>query len=319
MRSVLVTGASAPLGRKLVEHLRGHERVESVVGVEPAASSEWIEGVELVSFNADHRALVEFLNERRIDTIIHCGLAPDRSGAKVEPGNARVIDTMRLGAAIASPGVPVRAWVVASSSSVYPASSDAPLLQREDGAVDTREGTLGASILEAEDYARDIAERTPHLNVAILRLQQLVGDGVRSPISAVLRQPVMPAVIGFDASMQFLAVEDAIRALTFAADFELAGVYNVASVGTVRFSDVVRGLERRSLPVLPVEMGPLGFLARTFGLPHVPEGMLAMLRFGHALDTSKLSAAGFEPEHDQAACLAALRRREAERPLQRTA
>ena len=48
MRNVLVTGASAPLGRKLVEHLRGHEGVEYVVGVEPAASSEWIEGVELV-------------------------------------------------------------------------------------------------------------------------------------------------------------------------------------------------------------------------------------------------------------------------------
>jgi UDP-glucose 4-epimerase len=209
--------------------------------------------------------------------------------------------------------------VIASSSSVYPVNSRAPLLQREDGSVDLRAGTLGASILEAEDYVRDVAERSPHLNVAILRLQQLVGDGVSSPFSAILRQPVMPAVIGFDAPMQFLAVEDAIRALTFAADLELAGVYNVASVGTVRFSEVARALERRSLPVLPVEAGPLGFLARTIGLPHVPPGMLGMLRFGHALDTSKLSAAGFEPEYDQAACLSALRRRQAERRRQSTA
>jgi len=59
--------------------------------------------------------------------------------------------------------------------------------------------------------------------------------------------------------------------------------------------------------VLPLEAGPLGLIARRTGIPHVPSGTLDLLRFGHALDTSKLAASGFAPEYDQAACLATLR------------
>jgi nucleoside-diphosphate-sugar epimerase len=308
VRNVLVTAAASPLGCRLLEYLRDQGEVERLVGVEPGTGSGQIRDVELVKLETDHRELVGFLARREIDTVIHCGLAPDRSGGCSEPSEARVIDTMRLGAAVASPEARVRSWVVASSSAVYPVSSHAPLLHREDGEVDAAEGSPGASVLEAEEYARDIAARTPHLNVAILRLQQPAGAGVASPLSSLLAQPVLPAVIGFDAPLQLLAIEDAVHALAFAARVELAGVYNVASSGTIRFSDAVRALGRRALPVLPLEAGPLAPLARRLGLPHVPAGLLGVLRFGHALDTTKLAAAGFAPEHDQASCLLSLRR-----------
>ena len=307
MKNVVVTGASSPLGRAVLEELHRSAGVERIVGVEPKASSKHLEGVELVSFSSDHRELVDFLCTNQVDTVLHCGLAPDRSGSLDGPAEAKVIDTMRLGAAIASQDVPVRAWVVASSSSVYPVSSQAPLLHREDGETDDTEGSVSASLLEAEDYARDVAARSSHLNVAILRLQQLVGEGIRSPISSVLGQPILPSVIGFDATMQLLSIEDAVRALVFAGEVELAGIYNVASAGMIRMSEFGKELHRPSLPVFPVEAGPLTPLARRTGVPHVPSGMLGMLRFGHAVDTSKIAAAGFAPEYDQAACLAALR------------
>lgn len=308
MRNVLVTAAVSPLGRHLLEYLRDRGDAERLVGVEPRPGSVQIDDVELVTLETDHRELVGFLARREIDTVIHCGLAPDRSGGCAEPSEARVIETMRLGAAVASPETHVRSWVVASSSAVYPVSSHAPLLHREDGEVDAAEGSLAASVLEAEEYARDIAARAPHLNVAILRLQQPAGAGVASPLSSLLSQPVLPAVIGFDAPLQLLAIDDAVRALAFAAQVELAGVYNVASSGTIRFSEAVHALGRRALPVLPVEAGLLAPLARRLGVPHVPVGLLGVLRFGNALDTAKLATAGFAPEHDQTSCLRSLRR-----------
>jgi UDP-glucose 4-epimerase len=211
---------------------------------------------------------------------------------------------MRLGAAIASSESPVRAWVIASSASVYAASSYGPLLHRETGDVDTVDGAQAESIREAEDYARDVAARRPHLNVSLLRLQHLVGEGVHSPMSALLGQPVLPRVIGHDPLIQMLAIDDAVCALAYAAELELAGVYNVASAGTIRMSELIRSLGRPSLPVLPFETGrALARYADRFGVPHVPPGMLDVLRFGHALDTSKLAAAGFTPEHDQESCL----------------
>ena len=302
----MVTGASAPLGRHVLEQLRRCDGLERIVGVEPIASSTHMEGVELVSFSGNHRGLVKFLIANHIGTVLHCGMAPDRDGGHSQTREAKVIDTMRLGAAIAHEESPVRSWIVASSSAVYPVSSQVPLLHREEGQVVAAEGTSVASILEAEDYARDVAARCPHLNVAILRLQQLVGVGIYGPLSALLAQPILPAVVGFDAALQLLSIEDAVRALVFAAKVELAGVYNVASVGTIRMSDVARELNRFAFPVLPLEAGPLAPLARKVGIPHIPEGMLGLLRFGNALDTAKLAAAGFRPEYDQAACLAAL-------------
>lgn len=307
MKSVLVTGASSPLGRHVLEQLRRTDAVEQICGVEPHASNDRVKDVELVSFTADHRELVDFMGERDVDTVIHCGLAPDRNGSAREPTEAKVIDTMRLGAAVSSPDVGVRALVVVSSTAIYPVSSKVPLLQREDSTLLAEEGSIAASIGEAEDYVRDVAARCAHLNVAILRLQQLVGVGVRSPISEVLRQPILPSVIGFDGPLQLLSIEDATRAVVFAAQVELAGIYNVASSGMIRMSQIARELHRPSLPVLPIEAGPFAGLARRTGVPHVPSGMLSSLRFGHAVDTSKIAEAGFTPEYDQAACVEALR------------
>ena len=306
MRNVLVTGASDPLGRQLAERLRGRPGVERVVGVEPAASHEWVEGVELVAFDADHRELVAFMRDYQIDTVLHCGLAPDRSGRGLGGRDARVIETMRLGAAIVHPDVAVTTWVVASSTSVYPTSSKSPLMHRENGAAGDADGTPAASLLEAEDYVRDVARRAPHVNVSILRLQELAGRGITGPLTSLLAQPRLPSVLGYDALVQLLAADDATSALLFAAEIELAGVYNVASAGSIRWSDAVRAMGRPALPVLPVEAGPFETLARRVGAPHVPAGLLGTLRFGHAVDTGKLASAGFEPEFDQAACLAAL-------------
>jgi UDP-glucose 4-epimerase len=306
MRNVLVNGAISPLGRRLLALLRESEGVEKVVGVEPRISSNWLEGVELVAFEPDHRALVTLLCDLEIDTVIHCGLAPDRAGECSEPTEANVIDTMRMGAAVGHPDVAVRGWVIASSSAVYPVRSYAPLLNTEASATCTDEEDPGTAFLEAEEYARDVAERAPHLNVAILRLQELAGPGANGPLAAVLAQPVVPRLLGFDPTLQFLHLEDAARGLRFAAEIELAGVYNLASEGVLRWSQVLAALDRRSAPILPLEAGPLTPLARAFRLPHVPPGLLDLLRFGHALDVRKLAAAGYKPVRDQFSCLRAL-------------
>lgn len=309
MKNVLVTGAGTVLGRALLRRLRLHEGVEHLVGAEATSSSDWLDGAEMLPLPDDHGGLVSLLTEYPIDTVIHCGLAPDRSGSQMEPREARVIDTMQLGAAIASAETSVRAWVLASSSSVYPVETHSPLLHRESSAIEAVEGTLAASIHEAEEYARDVAARRPHLDVSILRLQHLVGYGVRSPLAALLREPVLPSVIGYDGAFQMLALQDAVAALSFAAELELAGVYNVSSSGTIRLSEAIRVLEKPSLPVLPFEAGMFGGIARRLGVPHVPNGVLDILRFGHAVDTSKLATAGFTPECDQPACLEGFRAR----------
>jgi UDP-glucose 4-epimerase len=313
VRRVLVTGASNPLGSRVADLLRASSGVAEVVGVDLAAQSDTAETIRAGSSGRDQGALADLLRDHEIDTAIHCSMALDRRGMSIEPAGGDVIGTMRLCAALSHKALPIRSLVLASSSAVYPIKSYTPLLRREDGATETDEKALGASLLEAEDYARDVAERSPHLNVAILRLAEIAGVGLAGPLSALLKERVVPTVLGFDPLVQMLHVDDAARALAFAAEIELAGVYNVASAGVIRWREATRQLQRRVARLLPLEAGPLQPLWRGMRLPHVPNGMLGMLRFGLAMETSKLAAAGFTPRYDQKACLEALSDSEAAR------
>ncbi len=308
MRRIVVTEGGSPLGRRVIAALRSHPDVEHVRGIEsspdrcgpPGPDQSGEEALDLVCFVPDHRPLSEYLEKGGIDTVIQCRLG-------VDPASVDVIGTLCLAAAIGHAGSPVRSWVIASSSAIYPIDSHAPLLQRESQQLPREEETLAASIAEAERYARDLALRMPHVNVAILRLQQLVGPGVRGPLATLLGRPRVPSLIGFDPAIQLLHLEDAASAMAFAAIRELAGVYNVASKGLLHWHDAVRVTGHSSLPFLPVGFGMAEPLLEALGLPFVPVALLDLMRFGHVVDTAKLEREGWRPEHDQRSCLSLLR------------
>lgn len=305
MKNVMVDGASSPLGAAIAEALSHRPEVERLVGVEPELSSSWSPEVELIDSEPDHRLMFQYMQDYKIDTVIQCGLAPDRTGDHREPEAGNVIETMRLGAAIGHKGSPVRSWVVLSSSAIYPIDSKRPLLNSEDSELVSDEDLLNSTLAEAEEYAVDVACQSPHLNVSILRLQEIVGSEMRGPLSSHFDQAIVPYVLGHDPVLQFLHVEDAIDAVTFAADLELAGIYNVASRGVIRLEEFLRFLEKRTIPVLPLESGLLGSLAGSIGLPYLPDHLLPHMRFGHAIDTGKIEAAGYKPRADQLDCASA--------------
>jgi UDP-glucose 4-epimerase len=145
------------------------------------------------------------------------------------------------------------------------------------------------------------------VNVAILRLQELIGREVVGPLSTLLARPLVPRVVGFDPAVQFLHADDAVDAIAWAAEVELAGLYNVASEGLLRWSEAIREMGHFGLPVLPWSFSAVEPLLDGLGLPFVPRGLLDVLRFGHAVDTTKLARAGWSAEHDQIHSLVSLR------------
>jgi UDP-glucose 4-epimerase len=314
MRRILVTGARSPLGRSVVDALRASPEVETVRAVEsrPARrerdEDDPVDDVEVVSFVPDHRPLADYLERERIEIVIQCGLVADRNGLASHAREADVIGTMCTGAAIGYEGSPVRSWVLASSSAVYPIDSRASLLQGERHELPREEETLAASIVEAEDYARDVAYRHPHVSVAILRLQQLVGPEVEGPLASLLARDPVPSPIGFDPTIQLLHLDDAAASLVFAALGELAGLYNVASAGLIHWEDALRAARRDPTSVLPVGVSLAEPLLERLGLPFVPADLLDLLRYGHVVDTRKIEQAGWKPRYDQPACLASLAR-----------
>ena len=313
MRRIVVTGARSPLGRRVIVALRAIPTVEIVHGIEnrPKRSesdskSHAREDVEIVPFAPDHRPFVAYLEKESIDTVVQCDLVPGRIGLPTRSVAADVISTMCLGAAVGHEAVAVHNWVVVSSSAVYPIGSHSPLLQRETRSLPREDETLASSIAEAEDYARDLALRLPHTNVAILRLQRLVGPAVRDPLTSLLGCDPTPAPIGFDPAIQLLHVDDAASAIAYAVNAELAGLYNVVSLGTIRWSDAIAAIGSNRIPVLPMRPGLLEPLLDRLNVPFIPSELHDLMLFGHAVDTAKIERTGWKAQYDQAGCLSSI-------------
>ncbi len=308
-RRIVVTDVQHPIGRHVLDALRDTSAVEFVGGLVTRAGRRADKGpdVETLPIAPDHRPFAAYLREHRIDTVVQCGLAPDRSGGRVGPEDVDVIGTMCAGAAVGNADAGIRSWVTLSSSSIYPIDSHASLLQREEDARAPDPEAPQAALAEAEDYARDVAIRHPHINVGVLRLQQLAGRGLSGSLAAVFEQDPVPSPIGFDPAIQLLHADDAAAAVTFAALHELAGVYNVASTGQIRWDAAMRVAGDRGAPVFPVGAWAFAPLMERLRLPHLPDDIVPLARFGQAIDTTKIERAGFRPKHDQTDCFDAIR------------
>jgi UDP-glucose 4-epimerase len=289
VKRIVVTGASTPIGRRVVAALAGRDDVATVVGVDGRAPP----------------TMPRVVDEMAADTIVHAAMCPTRSGA-AGWGSADVIATMQIAAAASDRKGPVRAVVAVASTEVYGASAAAPLWRREDEALRPAPGSEAAVALEAEGYLRELAEHHPHISVAVLRLADLAGAGITSPLASLLTGRVVPFVPGYDPAVQFLHVDDAVRAVAHAVDRELAGTYNVAAPDVLRWRAAGR-LARR--PILPAPGAPVpfaGFLTR-LGFPEVPAPLLDVLRFSRCVDTSAISATGFRTAHGTEACVRTVR------------
>lgn len=304
-------GGGRPLGAHVVAALRRLPKADRVIAIErdAAMADSYDDELALVSWSPDHRAFAEYLRKEEIDTVVDCALVADRTGATRSRSGADVISAMCVGAAVAHADSPVRSWVLASSTAFYPVDSYAPLLYREDATNANGPRPESESIAEAEEYARSVALRRPHVNVATLRLQELVGPGLRGPIASLFTEPSLPRCPGFDPAVQLLHLEDAVGALTFAVEVELAGVYNVASRGLLRWGEVLeaRGGGSRTAVPIPLRGGARRLLS-AFGFATVDSSVFDWLRFGNAVDVAKLERAGWLPRRDQDDCLEALAR-----------
>ena len=157
--------------------------------------------------------------------------------------------------------------------------------------------------MEAENFVRDLATANPNLSVSILRLAELAGPGTHDPLARLLASPVAPAVWVFDPRMQLLHVDDAVAAVEHATTLDLAGVYNVAADGLVRWRRAAR-LAHTPLIEFPVTPSTvLTTLLRWSYRLNAADDILAVLRYGRRAATDAFARSGFQPGKTSEQCV----------------
>ena len=286
MRNVLVTGTSTRLRRAVEARLQRRPDVRAVLTTDRT-------GV----------ALATLIDDAEIDTVIHAGMCPSRSGTATTR-SPDLIATQQLTAAISGRDTPVRVVVAVSSTEAYDASSWSPRWRRELETLAARPDTDAALVLEGEQYLRALADAQPHISVAILRLADLTGPGTSGPLTTLWQQPVVPYLAGYDPPVQALHLDDAVTAIDHVAALELAGTFNIAPCDALTWRQTARLIGR---PAVPAAIVPDDW-SRTLGrlrVPCVPRQLADVLRFGRCVDTSLATAGGIEPRHSTAAAVRA--------------
>jgi UDP-glucose 4-epimerase len=294
-RRILLTGLSTYWGGRLAQALEQNPNVEAIVGVDSEDPTRELARTEFVRVSNQHALIRRIVKAAEIDTVIDTRLVVDSAATSPRAAHENnVIGTLNILAACSSPDSPVRKLVFKSSAHYYGSGRDDPAFFTEDMRRDHAPRTpLKRDIVEAETAVEDFRDKNPDVVVTRLRFSNVLGPDILTSHARLLSLPAVPMIAGFDPRYQFIHVDDVVRALEFAVEHDLHGIYNAAPDGVLALSEVIGLLGKHALPVLPPwGTGAAATLLRRTGLRLSPE-MLLQLRYGRGLDNRKLKAAGF--------------------------
>ncbi len=158
---------------------------------------------------------------------------------------------------------------------------------------------------EVEGYVRGFARRRPDVRVTLLRVANVLGPDVISPITSYFRLPVIPTVLGFDPRLQFLHQDDLLGVLRHAAFTGVTGTFNVAGDGILMLRQAIRRLQRPSVALPPFAVGGLGSVLRSARLADFSPEQLSFLTYGRGVDTTRMrEILGFSPRYTTAEAFA---------------
>jgi UDP-glucose 4-epimerase len=291
---VLIPGISSKIGNLVALELlaKGHE----VIGIDRRPWIEAPKGVEMHEVDIRKRAAEDVFRKARPDAVIHMAtvthlVARSEERYKINLGGTRaVFDHCR------NHGVSQVIFV--GRHTYYGAAPDAPLYHTEDDppmAVTTFPEL--ADLVAADLYATTALWRNPELTTTVLRICYTLGATRQGTLAAFLRGPRVPVILGFDPLYQFMHDIDVSRAIVLALEKKIRGVYNVAGPQPLPLSVLAREAGRT---VIPLPEALFTMLLGRFGLPKLPPGAIAHIKYPVVVDAAAFRAAtGFKHTIDE--------------------
>src|SRR4051794_14694343 len=248
---------------------------------------------------ADARGAGTAIADLGAEAVVHLAVtsAPDpQHGGRSAMKEQNVIGTMQLlAAAQGSPGL--RKLVVRSSTAAYGASFRDPAVFTED--TEPRavpRGSYARDILDIEGYVRGFRRRRPDVSATVLRFAPFLSSTADTTLTRYFAQPVVPTVVGRDARLQFVHVDDALEILHRSVIEDHPGTFNVAGAGVLALSQAVRRAGRISLPLPEGTLSSFAGLARNVGIGQIGLDQIDLFVHGRVVDTTRLVREfGFTP------------------------
>jgi UDP-glucose 4-epimerase len=291
--TVAVTGASGYIAGRLIEELCADEGIERVLGfdVRPPAFTHR----KFVFDEVDVRNPALEARFNGVDVMVHLAFIMDPIHDTDEMRDVNVNGSQNAFRTAGKAGV--KKIIYTSSAVVYGAHPDNPVPLTEEAPLRANlDFSYPAHKLEVEYVVREFREEFPKVAFTLFRPAIVFGPHVDNAWSHALQMPVLFAVKGYNAPLQFVHENDVAAALHRAVFEKWDGAYNLAAEGSLSPDEMLEivGRKRVELPE-PIAFG-LAKRMWSMGLAEAPEGFLHYVMHPWVVSTEKLAAAGFRCE-----------------------
>jgi UDP-glucose 4-epimerase len=306
-RRVLITGISTRLGTELARRLERDASIEYVAGLDVRPPRARLERTDFVDADIRSPVITKLIPQMRVDTVVHNQIVrqPGRGMSPRSMHDINVMGTLQLLAACEQTDS-IEAVIVRGSAGIYGAEPGAPQFFTEEMArlypLRTR---FQRDIGEIENYFEAFARRHPRVCCTMLRYQPSIGPNTDSQVTRYLAAALAPTFLGFDPRLQFVHESDGLDALHAAIRSPIRGPVNVASPGTIGLTKMVRMVGKTTVPLPAPAFAGLAAAGRRVGMPAISPDFQRLLRFGRAVDVTRLvEDIGFMPRYTAAEAVA---------------
>ena len=306
-RRILITGIASYLGTELARRLESDPEVEYVAGLDTRRPAASLERTDFIEADIRNPVIAKLIAPTEIDTVVHNQIVrqPGSEGMTARKAHdVNVIGSLQLLAACERAGS-IKSIVIRGSAGIYGSEPAAPQFFTEEMArlypLRTR---FQRDVGEIENLFETFRRRHPRVTCTMLRYQPSIGVAHDTQVTRYLSQPVVPTYLGFDPRIQFVHEDDALDAFVAAVKNPVPGAVNVAAPGTIGLTRMVRMAGKVSVPVLSPLFGTVTAASRRLGLMSFSPDFRRLLRYGRAVDTTRLiEEVGYTPRYDAAAAV----------------
>ena len=300
---VLITGISGKLGRMVADHLvgQGHK----VLGIDRRPWPDAPKSVKMYNVDIRKRPAEDVFRKQKPDAVIHMATvthlttrgSEERQRINLD-GTRRVFEHCNL--------YGVGHIIFVGRHTYYGAAPDSPLYHTED---EPPAGVMTypelADLIAADLFAGSALWRFPEMKTTVLRMVYSLGPTKHGTLANFLRGPRVPTVMGYDPLFQFMHEHDVVTAICAALSSKLNGVYNVSGPQPVPLSTAIEVTGRKQIPIPePIFLAAMG----RFGLPRLPRGAMAHVKYPVVIDSSSFrEATGWTNEYDEVQAMEAYR------------
>jgi UDP-glucose 4-epimerase len=263
---VMVTGATTPLGRALIDHLVCATDVELVlaVGREPSAAlpaAVLYEAVDLTRPRHVRDLVWTAACKHEIDTVVHLAHHRDPGDVGWQAHAQNVVAARELVLRCAEHPA-IRRLVYRSFADVYSLDPATSGLLDEDAALELGPGKSQWLRDRVEADLTTCAHVGDRLQIAVLRCAELFAPDSGSQLWNYLSSRLCLRPLGFDPMINLLSLADAVTALAAAARTAATGVFNIPGVDTLPLSIAIAESLHADIAVPGPLLAPLYSLRR---------------------------------------------------------